>query len=58
MIVVYAATALSGTLRVDEEGLEITVFEPSAIPWDGLAFRSTTEGLRDYLAGLLHPLAL
>ena len=58
VIVVYAATALGGTLRVDEEGLETTAFEPSAIPWDELAFRSTAEGLRDYLAGLLHPLAL
>jgi 8-oxo-dGTP diphosphatase len=57
VIVVYAATALGGTLHVDEEGLEITVFEPSAIPWDELAFRSTAEGLRDYLAGLLHPVA-
>ena len=27
----------------------------SSIPWDDLAFRSTREGLRDYLAGLLHP---
>ena len=30
-------------------------FEKVAIPWDNLAFRSTEEGLRDYLAGLLHP---
>jgi hypothetical protein len=53
---VYAATAIGGTLSAeDEECLETALFEPSAIPWGELAFRSTHEGLRDYLAGLLHP---
>ena len=56
IIVVYAATAVGGTLSVDEESLETAGFEPQALPWDELAFRSTREGLRDYLAGLLHPL--
>ena len=56
IIVVYAATAIGGTLCVDEESLETAEFDASAIPWDELAFRSTHEGLRDYLAGLLHPL--
>lgn len=57
VIVVYAATVLGGTLCVDDEGLEIAEFTPAAIPWDELAFRSTAEGLRDYLAGLLHPIS-
>ena len=39
----------------DEECLETAEFDSAAIPWDDLAFRSTHEGLRDYLAGLLHP---
>lgn len=56
VIVVYAATAVGGTLAVDDESLESAEFAPAAIPWDDLAFRSTQEGLRDYLAGLLHPL--
>jgi 8-oxo-dGTP diphosphatase len=55
VIVVYAATAIGGTLCTDEESLETAEFEKVAIPWDNLAFRSTEEGLRDYLAGLLHP---
>jgi ADP-ribose pyrophosphatase YjhB (NUDIX family) len=55
VIVVYAATAVGGTLCADEESLETAEFEKVAIPWDNLAFRSTEEGLRDYLAGLLHP---
>jgi ADP-ribose pyrophosphatase YjhB (NUDIX family) len=56
VIVVYAATAIGGTLQVDEECLESVEVEVSAIPWDELAFRSTHDALRDYLAGLLHPI--
>jgi hypothetical protein len=55
VIVVYAATAIGGTLCIDDESLETAEFETSAIPWDDLAFRSTHEGLRDYLSGLRHP---
>jgi len=58
VIVVYAATAVGGTLRTDEESLETGEFEHPDIPWDSLAFRSTRDGLRDYLAGLLHPVRL
>jgi ADP-ribose pyrophosphatase YjhB (NUDIX family) len=57
VIVVYAATALSGTLACDDECLEAVEFSPSALPWDALAFRSTREGLQDYLAGLRHPIS-
>ena len=56
VIVVYAATAGGGTLRVDEESLEAAELETSAIPWEALAFRSTHEGLRDYLDGSRHPI--
>jgi ADP-ribose pyrophosphatase YjhB (NUDIX family) len=52
VVVVYAATWLGGTLEVDEEGLEAREFGAAEIPWDELAFRSTREALRDYLAGL------
>jgi 8-oxo-dGTP diphosphatase len=55
VIVVYAATRLGGVLCVDDEGFEAAEFDAAEIPWDNLAFRSTEEGLRDYLAGLLHP---
>ena len=49
VIVVYAATYVSGTLVVDDEGLEARAFEPDEIPWKELAFRSTQDALRDYL---------
>jgi 8-oxo-dGTP diphosphatase len=56
VIVVYAATAIGGTLAADDECLETAEFDPITIPWSELAFRSTAEGLRDFLAGLLHPI--
>jgi ADP-ribose pyrophosphatase YjhB (NUDIX family) len=55
VIVVYAATAIGGTLCIDEECLETAEFDVASIPWDDLAFRSTHEALHDYLAGFLHP---
>jgi 8-oxo-dGTP diphosphatase len=55
VIVVYAATAIGGSLCVDDESSETAEFDASEIPWENLAFRSTHDGLRDYLNGLLHP---
>jgi ADP-ribose pyrophosphatase YjhB (NUDIX family) len=57
IIVVYAATAIGGVLAPDDECLETAEFDAKDIPWDHLAFRSTSDGLRDYLAGLLHPVS-
>ena len=54
VIVVYAATAIGGSLCVDDECLEAAEVSHHAIPWDDLAFRSTHEGLRDYLSGSRH----
>ncbi len=51
VIIVYAATMMSGELAVDDEGLEAREFDLDEIPWDDLAFRSTREALRDYIDG-------
>jgi ADP-ribose pyrophosphatase YjhB (NUDIX family) len=56
VIVVYAATATSGTLCIDDESLEVLEWDIAAIPWNDLAFRSTHDGLRDYLNGSRHPI--
>jgi len=56
VIIVYAATAIGGTLGVDDESLEAALFAPETLPWNELAFDSTRDALRDYLAGLRHPL--
>lgn len=52
IIVVYAATALAGELCGDDECLEARLFHADEIPWNDLAFRSTTEALKDYLDGV------
>lgn len=52
IIVVYAATMLSGDMTTDDENLEVREFGIEEIPWDDLAFLSTSEALRDYLNGL------
>lgn len=57
VIIVYAATPIGGSLAIDEESLETAEFAARELPWDDLAFRSTREALRDYLAGLLHPVS-
>jgi len=51
VIVVYAATKISGELAVDDESLEAREFTIDEIPWHDLAFRSTHEALRDYIDG-------
>ena len=48
IIIVYAATCLGGTLCGDDECLETELFTADTIPWEELAFRSTTDALRDY----------
>jgi len=48
IIVVYSATVTGGDLCADDECLEARVFLREEIPWDALAFRSTTEALRQY----------
>ena len=55
IIIVYAATCTGGEIAIDDESLEARAFQPSGIPWTQLAFRSTAEALRDFLAGHLYP---
>jgi ADP-ribose pyrophosphatase YjhB (NUDIX family) len=49
IVIVYAARAVAGELCIDEECLEARLFTPADIPWDQLAFHSTTQALKDYL---------
>ena len=58
VIVVYAATAVGGTLSGDDECLEAAEFDRAALPWPELAFPSTRDALRDYLDGVRHPAPL
>jgi len=49
VIIVYVATMLGGELACDDEGLEAKWFPPDTIPWDELAFQSTTDALKEFL---------
>jgi ADP-ribose pyrophosphatase YjhB (NUDIX family) len=51
VIIVYAATAVGGTIEIDEESLEARAFAMDEIPWEDLAFRSTREALEAYARG-------
>lgn len=50
ILIVYVGEVTGGTIQVDEEGLHARVFAPAEIPWDQLAFPSTSEVIRDFLA--------
>jgi ADP-ribose pyrophosphatase YjhB (NUDIX family) len=50
IVIVYAARIVGGELCTDEECLEARLFSPDEIPWDRLAFHSTTQALREYLS--------
>jgi len=49
VVVVYACEVLGGELQIDRESQEVRAFLPEEIPWDQLAFPSTTDALRDFL---------
>jgi ADP-ribose pyrophosphatase YjhB (NUDIX family) len=49
VVIVFAATAVGGCLGCDDEGLDAQFFDPTAIPWEELAFRSTGDALREFL---------
>lgn len=56
VVVVYAATAIGGTLCLDDENFDGRWFAREEIPWTLLAFRSTHEALSDYYNGRFYPL--
>ena len=49
ILAVFLGEVTGGSLRMDDESLEIRPFPPSEIPWDDLAFPSTRTALQDYL---------
>ena len=55
VLAVFAAEVAGGTLQLDDESLEARAFPPAEIPWEELAFPSTREAIRDYLAASASP---
>ena len=52
VIIVYRARVMSGTLTTCDENDELEWVTPERIRWDALAFPSTREALREWVAGL------
>jgi ADP-ribose pyrophosphatase YjhB (NUDIX family) len=50
VVLVFEARVVGGTAGPTLEALEIRDFEPAAIPWSGLAFKTTHWALVDWLA--------
>ena len=50
IVLAYEARIVGGTQTTGPEALEIQAFAPEAIPWDGIAFRTTWWALVDWLA--------
>lgn len=49
VVLVFEARIAGGAARETPEALEIATFAPDAIPWDGLAFKTTFWALRDWV---------
>ena len=49
VVLVFEARVVGGTPRLNPEALEIIAFPPEAIPWEGIAFKTTFWALRDWL---------
>jgi len=48
-VVVYVAEYISGELAMSDENDEALLCLPEKIPWEDLAFQSTTDALKDYI---------
>ncbi len=49
VVLVFEARIVGGAFRTSPEALEIESFAPEAIPWGGIAFKTTIWALRDWL---------
>jgi 8-oxo-dGTP diphosphatase len=52
VIIVYRARVIDGTLTTCDENDALEWVKPDRIPWDVLAFQSTREALREWVAAL------
>ena len=50
VVVAFEARIVGGAARPSREALEVRAFQPAAIPWPGIAFKTTYFALADWLA--------
>jgi ADP-ribose pyrophosphatase YjhB (NUDIX family) len=49
VVIAFEAQVVRGEYRLNPEALEIQAFRPEAIPWHGIAFKTTHWALRDWV---------
>jgi ADP-ribose pyrophosphatase YjhB (NUDIX family) len=49
VVIAFEAEVTGGEPRLNPEALEIRTFHPEAIPWSGIAFKTTMWAIRDWL---------
>ena len=49
VVLAFEARVVGGAYRLNPEALEIQAFRPEAIPWHGIAFKTTHWALRDWV---------
>ena len=49
VVIAFEARIVGGEARETPEALQIQAFHPEAIPWDGIAFKTTAWALRDWI---------
>ncbi len=49
VVIAFEARIVGGSPTVTPEALEVRAFRPEAIPWGGIAFRTTVWALRDWV---------
>ena len=49
VVIAFEARIVGGEAHETPEALEIAAFAPDAIPWDGIAFKTTAWALRDWV---------
>ncbi len=50
VIIAYAAHVVGGELQAKDESLDARTFPPAQIPWEDLAFCSTQDAIKEYIA--------
>lgn len=50
VVIAFEARVMGGTMSITPEALEVRTFRPDAIPWAGIAFKTTFFALSDWLA--------
>jgi ADP-ribose pyrophosphatase YjhB (NUDIX family) len=49
VVLAFEARIVGGSTSTSPEALEVQAFAPEAIPWDGIAFKTTRWALRDWI---------